>query len=120
MKPEELAAITPRQFHNKLTGYLEIREANERAGMEKLRAVCSYILLIPQWKSNQRPDIKKLMPFPWDEIPAPLQVERTEEEMAREWYTVRKAWGIQMGPEKDAIIEKHYRPEWDNNAGSRE
>jgi hypothetical protein len=107
-----LDTLTPRQFHNRLNGWRQIRDADHLDAWRRTRTAASYTLSIGHWKEGKAPDIMHLMPLPGDPKAEPKFIEITDEEMARKKYKAKKALGLKFSEEFELLVRQHYQPDW--------
>jgi hypothetical protein len=73
--------LTPRQFFNAVGGFVEREEVKLKESWEQTRLIIAEIRSKPvyMYKIKQVADVKRMMPFPWDE----QGIEVTQEDLDR-------------------------------------
>lgn len=61
----------------------------------------------------------KLMPLPGDPPIGGQTITVSDEEMAFRKWKIKKAHGAKLSDEFEALVEKHYRPEWEDMRKNR-
>lgn len=81
-------SLTPRQFHNIVTGTRKRQEREFKEGWEQTRAIIATSLM-PHLKKNASRDITKIFPLSWDvekgESYAPIDHKEKAKEVKQFW-----------------------------------
>lgn len=77
MSPSELYAMELGEFITAYSGYAHAEEMRQRFELERTRLGAATIVI--PWLEN-KPTPQRLMPFPWDEEEAEVQIEEITDE----------------------------------------
>lgn len=78
---EELYGLTPRSFNNKLKGFNNSLDQQNRNGWEQTRTLMMSVLM-PHTKKKLK--AKDVLPFPWDNEPKNNIKRATKEQIAKD------------------------------------
>lgn len=96
MTPEELDNTTPRQFHNRLNGWRQLRDYDWEDRWRQTRQIVAWQAKAIPWKNGHEPDLMRLMPLPGD---PPLQhtAKEPDPEAIRAMFRGAKdVWGMKL------------------------
>ena len=117
MKPEELDNMTPRQFHNRLNGWQQIRDFDWEDNWRRTRQAAYYAIPGGHWGKHV-PDLYKDIRLPNDpKRHAQYRAEESPAEAAQRRYKAKAAMGrrgraMNFDPDIEKLIRQHYQPDW--------
>ena len=85
LSPDEFYNLTPREFNNKVTGYEQMIEQNDRLEWIRMRMLAT-TLLQPHLKKGSKLTPEKLMPFHWEKKKVVKKMSKAQMKYIQEKY----------------------------------